>query len=138
MAPQEPRTTALWDFVGIGASILCMAHCLLLPAVVVAAPFLGLGVLLSDTFHRLLLLLILPAGALGLLPGVARHRHGAVLALGALGIALLVLAGVAGEPVLGEWGEKGMTLLGGAAMLAAHIRNRQLLASPAPDPVPSA
>jgi len=126
---RTPTSRGVWDLIGIGASALCLVHCLLLPAIVVAAPFLGLGVLLGEEFHRLLLLVILPAGALGLVPGVSRHRHGGVLALGALGIVLLVVAALFAEPLLGEWGEKGLTLVGGVSMLAAHIRNRQLLSS---------
>jgi hypothetical protein len=102
------------------------------PLAVVLAPALlvSLGVDGSDTlFHRLLLVVVVPSSALGLGLGCRHHRDRIVIGLGLMGLAAICLAAVAGHPVLGEEGERWLTVAGALTIATAHVRNFRLCRS---------
>lgn len=115
---------ALWNGLGIGASSLCIAHCLLTPLLLVALPAAGLAVLEDEAVHRTLVLSVAAIGAVAFGAGYARHGKGALLALPALGLALLAVAAFGGEETIGESGETLLTMLGGAVMVGSHWLNQ--------------
>jgi MerC mercury resistance protein len=80
----------------------------------------------DDVFHVLMLALVLPTSAGALALGCRRHRDAPVVALGALGLAALGLAILAGHDALGEAGERLVTMGGALVVAAAHVRNFQL------------
>lgn len=118
------KSAKKWDLAGIGLSLVCWVHCLLLPLL----PFFvhrcsgshhhrGVG------FHALMVVLVVGVALVAFYRGFLRHRRPLVLALALVGVALLT-AGVMGPAA---W-ESGLTLLGVTSMGGAHFAN--LVSSP--------
>lgn len=130
IAPVAPETAldgAPADRLAITVSAVCLLHCLLTPALVLLFPVLG-STIVGDhaAFHGLLLALIVPSSVLAFWLGLKRHRDRRVLALGATGLAVLVLAAVLGPEGLGVTGEKLVTGVGGVVLAAGHVLNFRL------------
>jgi hypothetical protein len=117
----EPRPDPALDWLGIALSTACVAHCLLVPAAVIAAPVLGAAWIGSG---------IVSLGFIGLaggvaLPAVVRghrvHRSWRPAVLGALGLAAMIVA----EGLLEGRGRSGagVTIAGGMLLVAAHLDN---------------
>jgi hypothetical protein len=111
-----------WDAWGQVLSLLCLAHCLLLPLVLGTLPVLAGEVLREMPVH---LALVVLAGALGVasfVPGFRAHGDWRVPGLGAGGLLLLLLALVA----LPEGpAETGTTVAGATLLVGAHGLNRR-------------
>ena len=112
----------LADRVGATASFLCAVHCALLPFVLAALPFVGLGFLADHRFERGFVLLACGLAALALGRGFLRHQEPLPLLLAVPGIVLLVLGvmypeggSVLAHSVLVTWG--------GLLLAAAHFVN---------------
>jgi len=121
--PASPRL----DKIAIAMSGLCLVHCLAGPLLVVLAPAMLVVLGASDTlFHRLLLLVVVPSSAVGLALGCRQHRNRAVMGLGLLGLATLCFTALTGHELLGELGERALTVGGALIMAAAHVGNFQL------------
>lgn len=74
------------DGLAIGASSLCLVHCLALPALLVLLPALAAFIALPESFHLWALIAAVPMSALAISIGFVRHRRWApvVLAIGGL------------------------------------------------------
>jgi len=114
------------DKLAIGLSILCAVHCLVLPLMLVMLPSLAALQLDNENFHTWMLIAVLPASILALTMGCKKHKHYRLLILGFIGLALLVMAVILGEAVIGEWGEKALTLLGAGFVVIGHVLNFRL------------
>ncbi|MFE9083508.1 MerC family mercury resistance protein [Brevundimonas sp. NPDC003935] len=108
------------DAAAIGLSALCMIHCLALPLLAAALPFLGL---FTETpwLHWVFAATAAPIAAWNLSrPMTDGHRNWRLLSLGSLGVLLLFLAAA-------EWPshelEKLVTIAGGLVLAAAHGLN---------------
>lgn len=77
------------DGAAMGASLLCLAHCLLLPVLIVAVPMLAAFLTLPESFHALAFAFAVPTSAVALGLGFRRHRHPLPLVIAALGLPLL-------------------------------------------------
>ena len=100
------RSTFL-DGAAIGASLLCLIHCIGLPILFALLPALAtIGLPSSESLHLILLLTAIPVSALAL--------------VGALGLAGLA-AGLAFDSVPGA--ETALTVAGSLALASAHIGN---------------
>jgi hypothetical protein len=111
-----------WDAYGQALSVLCMAHCLLLPLALGALPAVMTRTLEQTPIHLGVLALAGVIGGLSFVPGFRQHRDWRVPALGATGLALLVLA----QTVLPEGlAETAMTVVGGTTLVVAHGLNRR-------------
>ncbi|GAA5219011.1 MerC domain-containing protein [Corallincola platygyrae] len=115
--------TQTLDRFAIGVSLLCAIHCALLPVAIAMIPAMAGTMFADESFHMILVGVVLPTSALALLFGCRKHGHWRVLGWGAAGLLSLVLALVIGHDVFGEFGEKGMTLLGSAMVAYGHIQN---------------
>lgn len=113
------------DGIGIMASAACAVHCLVTPALLVvgASVPLTFTFLTDDSVHAIFLWAVLPAAVVALGIGYRRHHNTSVLTLGAAGVAGLVFAVFAGHDVLGEGGERLVTLLSAGILIFAHVRN---------------
>jgi hypothetical protein len=123
-----------WDVWGQWLSLLCMAHCLLLPLVLGLLPAM-LGRTLEETpFHLGAVALAAVVGGVGFVSGFRQHRDWHVLMLGGSGLGLLVFA----QSVLHEGPvETGVTVAGCTVLMVAHGLNRrrgQHCCSPALEP----
>ncbi len=113
------------DVVAIGLSVGCLLHCLALPLALALLPTLPMGWLSDEQFHRWLLVAILPTSVVALFMGCRRHQHFSVIAIGMVGLIVLVLAAIFGHDVLGEIGEKAVTSVGAVIIAASHILNQR-------------
>ena len=114
---------AIADKSAIALSFLCALHCLLLPAAIVLYPS-TLGFLPGDeSVHFALLFLVIPVSAYALIKGGKVHKSRKVFITGISGLLVLVVAVVLGHDIVGEFGEKILTVLGSIIVIIAHIQN---------------
>ena len=123
--------------IGVFLSGTCMVHCMLLPFAVAAFPFLQFDVLEEETFHVLMLAVVLPTSLGAFLFGAYRHRDVKTIALGLTALVMLVVVALVGHSYLGYTGERVATTVAGALLAAAHILNyrRSRNARPADCPI---
>ena len=124
--PEE--TSQAWlgrlDRLGIVLSGICIVHCLALPLLLAALPFLGGSLLGGHGFHEVLLLAVLPVSMVALGFGWRRHGDARVLWLGGAGLALLAFA-TYGYRLIGlpeDW-ERVISIIGGLIHAAGHVLN---------------
>ncbi|KQM41363.1 MerC domain-containing protein [Sphingomonas sp. Leaf10] len=109
------------DGAAIGASLLCLIHCIGLPILFALLPALAtLGLPSSEGLHLILLLTAIPISALALVGGWRAHGAIVPLLLGAAGLAGLS-AGLAFGSIPGA--ETALTVAGSLALASAHIGN---------------
>ena len=114
---------AIADKSAIVLSFLCALHCLLLPAAIVLYPS-TLSFLPGDeSVHLALLFVVIPISAYALIKGGKVHKSRKVFITGISGLLVLVAAVVFGHNMLGEFGEKILTVLGSIIVIIAHIQN---------------
>jgi hypothetical protein len=107
----------------IGASMLCLVHCLALPLLLAALPALS-GVLhLPESIHLWILLFAIPSSLLALLSGRAGHGLSYPIAIGVAG---LILLGIGAIPLSRSAFETPVTVAGSLMLAAAHILNWRL------------
>lgn len=114
----------LADLLGTAGSGLCIAHCIAMPFIVGYLPLLGMGFLAKETTHQTLVFVMLIIAATAFIPGYRIHRKRHVLAWMATGLGSLFFAAFGADEVLGGRWETAFTLLGGACLVLAHLKNR--------------
>jgi len=120
------ETQKLLDRWSIAASTLCAVHCLFSPVLIVLVPALASTVLADETFHRFMLLWVVPTSGVALWIGCRHHKDANVLLLGVAGLAVLAATTVWGQALLAEPAEKAATIAGSLLMSAGHWRNYRL------------
>ena len=114
---------AIADKSAIALSFLCALHCLLLPTAIVLYPS-TLSFLPGDeSVHFALLFVVIPISAYALIKGGKVHKSRKVFITGISGLLVLVAAVVLGHDMLGEIGEKILTVLGSIIVIIAHVQN---------------
>ncbi len=114
------------DRLSITLSSLCVAHCLVFPLLAVLAPnVITLG-LASEDVHFWLVLIVIPSSVLALALGCKKHAKLSVFLTGTLGLTCLLLTFYLGGAILGEFGEKALTVVGSLIIAFAHIQNFKL------------
>lgn len=108
------------DGFAVGASALCLIHCLALPLLIAALPAIASRIDIGEGFHLGVLLFAIPTSAFALIEGWRRHRGAAPLFVGGAGLALLAL-GLAFENWVAV--ETGVTVAGSLLLAGAHIVN---------------
>ena len=111
------------DRIGVFLSATCLLHCLALPVLLTIAPITQTGLLYEQTFHLVLLWFILPVSLIALGIGCRQHKDLLILLLGGTGLSLLLFAGLVGHSVLTPTAERGVTIVAGLILAAAHLRN---------------
>lgn len=114
------------DKSAITLSVLCLAHCLLLPLVAVLLPTMIATAMSQELFHILMVVCVLPVSIYALTMGCKKHRKLSVGIYGVLGLVILVSALFIGESLFGEMGEKGLTTLGALVIAFSHFKNYKL------------
>ena len=118
------RYHELTDLLGTAGSALCIAHCIAMPFIVAYLPLLGMEFLAEETTHQTLVFVMLIIAATSFIPGYRVHRKRHVLAWMAVGLGSLFFAAFGADKMLGEAWETPFTLLGGACLVVAHLKNR--------------
>jgi len=80
----------------------------------------------DELFHRLLLVGVVPLSAFALLMGCRKHKNRNVVIWGGAGLLVMIFAAFLGHDLVGETGEKGLTLLGSALIIVGHYGNYRL------------
>jgi FtsH-binding integral membrane protein len=119
----------LLDRAAIGLSTLCVLHCLALPLLLVLAPSLAVLPIADEQFHLLLVYLVLPTSILALFLGCRRHHRWSVLMWGMSGVGVLVFTALLGHDLMGELGEKVLTVMGALLVVVGHGLNFRLCRS---------
>lgn len=120
------RVTAAMDRSAIGLSVVCLLHCLALPVALTMSPALAAYWFADESFHTMLVYVVLPTSIVAIGLGCKRHRTFAVIAWGASGLLALTLAVVLGSALLSEAGEKLLTMVGAVLVVVAHVQNFRL------------
>ena len=71
-------------------------------------------------------LIAVPVSIYALSLGYKNHKTASFMPTGIIGLCILVIVVALGENTLGEFGEKGLTLLGSIMVAFAHYRNHQI------------
>ena len=116
---------ALTDQTSIGLSLVCAIHCLFVPVLLVALPSLASLPLESEMFHVWMVVAVLPISIFALTLGCKKHKRYKIIFLGALGLVSLISALLL-ESLVGEIGEKLLTLLGAGLIAWGHFTNFKL------------
>jgi hypothetical protein len=111
------------DLAGAIASGVCLLHCLVTPVALSLSPSL-VSYLPGDAwFHRVLAGGIVLLGAAAFVPGYRIHRQRPLLALIAIGMALILTVAWSGES-LSRLAELGLSISGSLMLVTAHLLNR--------------
>lgn len=153
-----PKNASFWprllDRTGVCASVGCALHCALAPLLLLSMPALG-GIWAHPLTHLLIAGLVLPVAAFALQRGYREHARRWIVAIGGLGMLLVLLGAVwpflpdshavlasdgstttcheccpsiAVDEHTGAWSFRvpfasAITLLGGIALVTAHLGN---------------
>jgi len=117
---------ALTDRVAIGLSFLCTLHCLALPVLIAVLPSLAAFSFDGESFHLWMLAAVLPISLFALTVGCRKHKRYQVMGLGFVGLTVMVAAVVLGHDLLGEMGEKTLTVVGACIVAFGHYLNQKL------------
>lgn len=116
------RIQRLTDYTSISLAGLCVVHCLLAPVALILLPVLGSTFIFEESFHELLLFLVIPASVVAIFLGCRRHRDFNVIMLGILGLCFLL----AGAFMATGYQEYVFTFIGAFLMISGHLRNFRL------------
>ena len=116
------------DYFGVTVSAACGIHCVLLPLILLIAPY---SFLASHEFHVALIYFILPSAALAFFLGCKKHGDKTVAIMGIIGIALLTTSILIHEVFHSEQHSEEMisvliTIAGSVTLIFSHLRNRRL------------
>lgn len=114
---------AIADRSAISLSVLCALHCLLFPLAILLYPNFFSFLPNDETFHFFILFIIIPVSFYALYKGAKIHKSSSIIIIGIFGISILVLALIFGHDIIGELGEKTLTLIGSVLMIIAHVKN---------------
>jgi len=127
MSHQQPAASAPgidWlERAAVGASALCLIHCIGLPLLLAALPALSSLLPIPESFHVWILAFAVPSSALALFAGRHHHRHLHPLMIGATGLILLAVGALV---LLGGRWETPVTIIGSLCLACAHVANWRL------------
>ncbi|MBT8084960.1 MAG: MerC domain-containing protein [Woeseia sp.] len=115
------------DRIAIVMSALCIVHCLALPVVLIALPF--VAQFASTHWHLPMLLFAVPVSVTAIVIGYRRHGNFGLLAGAALGLALLIGGATLGHNYLGPAADRSLTIAGSLILAFVHWQNSRLLRS---------
>jgi len=100
-----------------------MIHRLMTPVLLICLPVFSASFLTGESFHAAILWFILPTSLVAVTLGCWRHKDRYVLALCAIGLAVIVIAARFGDALFGEPAEMVLTSVGSSLLIAGHFRN---------------
>ena len=107
----------------ISGSRACVLHCFLAPTLLVFSFGVSSFSIESELIHYSILLLTVPISILALMLGYKNHKTFSFLISGVIGLSILIVAITIGESILGEFGERSLTLVGSIIVAYAHFGN---------------
>ena len=114
---------SFFDVAAISLSGLCIAHCILLPVLLISGQFAFLTGLADEHFHLALVFGVLPISIIAAWQGCKKHKDAHIVICIVSSLLLLVLTALFGHDLVGEQGEKILTTFAAALLAIGHIRN---------------
>ena len=114
------------DKAAVSLSLICVAHCFFAPSFIILTSAFASFTVDNEFIHKFILFVAVPVSVYALYAGYKNHRETSFIPIGAIGLISLILAVSLGEMLLGEIGEKSMTLIGSILVAYAHLKNHQL------------
>ena len=106
-------------------SLACAIHCFFVPSFVIVTSGVLFTSINNELIHKIILLIAIPVSLYALRLGYKNHNIVSYLYIGIIGLLTLATAVLLGESVLGESGEKIMTLVGSILVCYSHFKNHQ-------------
>ena len=119
------KTQLTTDKAAMSLSFLCVAHCFFAPSFIILSSAFASFTVDNEFVHKFILFVAVPISIYALYTGYKNHKDISFIPIGAFGLIALVAAVLLGESILGEFGEKGLTLLGSIFVAYAHLKNHQ-------------
>ena len=120
------KTQITTDKFAVTLSLACAAHCFFTPSfLILTSGFLSFSIN-NEFIHTLILLVAAPVSIYALVVGYRNHKTLSFLPVGILGLLMLLSAVLLGESMLGEFGEKSLTLLGSILIAYSHFKNYKI------------
>ena len=120
------KIRSLSDGAAVSLSMLCMLHCLMLPLILALLPASIALTVGDEAFHLFMVFMVIPLSLFALFFGCKDHQRYRVLVMGSIGLALLLAAILLPHELLGESGEKALTVLGSIIIASGHLLNYKL------------
>ncbi len=117
------KTSMPSDRIAMGLSFACVLHCFLTPSLLIFSYGVSSFTIESELIHYMILLLTVPISILALTLGYKNHKSVSIFIAGVIGLLVLILAVIVGEAIFGDFGEKGLTLVGSTIVAYAHYSN---------------
>ena len=114
---------SLLDALAVAISALCLVHCLALPLLLVVFPLLAGTVFSHETFHQVLLWVIVPTSVAAVAFARRTHPDNTVVLLVSAGLLILVGAAFWAHDRAAPQVETVLTITGGLVLAAGHVRN---------------
>ena len=119
-------TQEVSDKTAISLSMICLAHCLLLPSfLVILSGYITLSYD-NEFIHYLLLFIAIPVSIYALITGAKNHSNFTFLVMGIVGIISLIFAVTMGVELWDESGEIVFTSIGASLVAFSHYKNYKL------------
>ena len=119
------KTQLASDKFAMTLSFICVVHCFFTPTFLILTSGILSFSLDNEFVHKIIVLIALPVSIYALSLGYKNHKTTSFFPVGIIGLCILILVVILGESILGEFGEKGLTLLGSIMVAFAHYRNYQ-------------
>lgn len=114
------------DRFSIGISLMCLAHCLLMPVLLVILPSTQVLLIAGENTHLWLVCMVIPSSLFALGIGCKQHSHLSFMMIGLCGLGFLIL-GLWVELIgLQHHWEQAFTMVGALFIAFAHVRNFQM------------
>jgi hypothetical protein len=123
---EQMKTQLFTDKFAMTLSTVCLVHCLFAPSLIVLSYSAISMSVESELIHKVILFLTIPVSLLALSLGYKNHKSMSFILIGIIGLAILVLAVLAGESLLSENGELVMTMFGSILVVYCHYKNYQI------------
>ena len=121
----DPKTQLKTDKFAATISLACAGHCVFVASFFIVTSGFIFTSIDNELIHKMILLIALPVSLYALSLGYKNHNILSFLYIGISGLLALTAAVLLGESLLGEPGEKMMTLVGSILVCYAHFKNHQ-------------
>ena len=119
------KTQLRTDKAAVSLSLLCVAHCFFAPSFIILSSAFASFAVDNEFVHKFILFIAVPISVYALYTGYKNHKDFSYIPIGVFGLFALVTAVILGESALGEFVEKGLTLIGSIFVAYAHLKNHQ-------------
>jgi len=111
---------AKWDAIGVGASLICAVHCVLLPVLFTTFTLFGIEILENAWLEVTTVLISMGFGGWAIWKGYKRiHRQKSVLVYFLIGLLLMLV----GNFLHATTYEMGLKIAGAVLLIVSHVKN---------------